>query len=341
MMKRSTCTAILLTLLVLGCGGQDGGPSPSADVQSMRDLLAIYEAQNQRLRERIDQAERQATETEPEEEEVFEQIPIGMTEDWVWHDGRFVPISQVPVEEPQPQAPEGHVYTNWRDHDSPELHDLTDWIVDGPRVELTHVTFGIIDAQRGAYTPWMRGELPENSLYVNNNHVRAKFDEFGYLTVEYSDVRWRGSFVGLTPAGRSVTGNVTLSDFDFSGTNHRGSMRWDPGKAYLALTDMVHEDGTTWGDGDLEYEVGIGKTFSGNTRLHDNSFSHPFRKFDCSRHPSGCNDDSLSIAAGVRDEGYATDDAGQVRGMLFGANHEAMAGTLQRHDLDVAFGGTR
>ena len=51
--------------------------------------------------------------------------------------------------------------------------------------------------------------------------------------------------------------------------------------------------------------------------------------------------DSLQMAAGVREGGYTTRDAGEIRGILFGPQHEAMAGTLERDDLTAAFGGER
>ena len=51
--------------------------------------------------------------------------------------------------------------------------------------------------------------------------------------------------------------------------------------------------------------------------------------------------DSIITGAGVRPEGYATRDEGEVRGLFFGPLHEAMAGTLERDDLTAAFGGQR
>ena len=239
------------------------------------------------------------------------------------------------------------VYLAWDYHESPRWQRFGAWqdTTQDALVELSHATFGVV-LHEGEYVPWMRGELPEESLYANMDVVQRTYDEYGYWTIEWSDFRWRGSLVGYTPNGQSVTGNATLSDFDFGGRRHRGigpngRRGWDPGKAYLTFTDLAYEGGEIWGDGDLEYEVGIGRTFAGGGTLHDNSFSHPFRRFSCSRHPSGCTNDSLSIAAGVRPEGYATTDAGEVRGMLLGPQHEAMAGTLEREDLTAAFGGQR
>ncbi len=172
------------------------------------------------------------------------------------------------------------------------------------------------------------------------------YDEYGYWTAEYSDLRWEGVLVGFTPDGESVAGKATLSDFDFGGRRHRGKgpngpKHWDPGKAYLTFTELAYDNGGIWRDGDLEYEVGIGVTFGDNTTVLNHSFSHPFRRFDCGRSPTGCRSDSFLNGAGVRPEGYSTTDAGEVRGMFFGPKHEAMAGTLERDDLTAAFGGKR
>ena len=83
-----------------------------------------------------------------------------------------------------------------------------------------------------------------------------------------------------------------------------GTMSGDLGFNGLEYWSSVPDDegsGMVWGDGDLAYEV----TFDGIE----------FRR-------SG-------------------GDVGYVKGMLFGDDHEAMGGTLERDDLTAAFGGSR
>ena len=284
-------------------------------------------------------------EVEPNTEVEETPNPYNIPSEWVWHDGRFIPLEDVPVEEEEPVAPASSVYLAWDYHSVPNLHDFGSWADESPlHRDLGHAEFGV-NMRDGEYIPWMRGDLPETSLYANDE-VRRTYDQYGYWTAEYSDLRWEGVLVGFTPEGKSVAGKAALSDFDFGGYEHRGigpeqEYGWDPGKAYLSFTELSYDDDVTWGDGNLEYEVGIGRTFGGGSTAHDNSFSHPFRRFDCTRQVAGCDNSSLSIAAGVRPEGYSTADDGEVRGMFFGPNHEAIAGTLEREDLTAAFGGTR
>ena len=318
--------------------------------QRLQDQLAESERERRRL-----EAEATQPETGPDptsgsdtdaETEAEVPNPYNIPSEWVWHNGQYIPLDEVPVTIPEPEPPAGSIYLAWDYHGRPELHDLGSW-ADGSMVsrDIGHVEFGI-GMRGGQYVPWLRGGLPERSLY-GNNEVRRTYDEYGYWTVEYSDFRWNGELVGITPAGRHVTGKATLSDFDFGGHQHRGKgpdrlRHWDPGKAYLEFTNLAYHDGTTWGDGDLEYEVGIGRTFAGGgSSTLNHSFSHPFRRFDCTRSSTGCANDSPSIAAGVRREGYWSADEGEIRGMFFGPGHEAMAGTLERNDLTAAFGGTR
>ena len=309
-------TILLLALMLAACGG--GGDSisgPQRDLESIVDLEAeresrrleeeqeqsrieAAEAERLRLEAEAAEAERleleaQATEanestsgpeTEAESDTEREEVPnpYNIPSEWVWHDGRFIPLEDVPVEEKHPAAPASSVYLSWDYHSRPNLHDFGSWADESPlHRDLGHAEFGV-GMRDGEYVPWMRGGLSETSLYANDE-VRRTYDEYGYWTAEYNDFRWNGLLVGFTPDGESVAGNATLSDFDFGGYSHRGigperRHGWDPGKAYLHFTELAYDDGTTWGDGDLEYEVGIGKTFGGGATAHDNSFSHPFRR---------------------------------------------------------------
>lgn len=348
--------SILLAFILTACGGGgDNGPD-----QDLSAILNDLEADNQRLQNQLAQAEQERqrreaeanqpqpepeTDVDTEADEVWNPQGI-VDEPWVWHDGRFIPLSQVPVEEAQPEAAGWDVYLPWGYHERPSIETFGPWDdTTTVRGDLSHATFGVT-LRDGAYVPWMQGKLSEHNLYAND-HVQRTYDEYGYFTFEWSDFRWRGFLIGFTPEGQPVTGNATLSDFFFfyDGTNYDGDSRprggWKPGTGYLAFTELAYEDGSMWGDGDLEYEVALGLTLAHSNTPLEQSFSHPYRRFNCSRHPSGCSNDSIIKAAGVRPEGYATTDAGEVRGLLFGPAHEAMAGTLQRDDLTAAFGGER
>ena len=223
----------------------------------------------------------------------------------------------------------------WPDHSIPRHTDLGPWTdpSQGLSMSFGHATFGV----RNDGTPWIHGVIPDTSLYANPE-VRRTYDEYGYWTESFSTARWTGALIGYTPDSRVVTGKATLGDFDFSGRNYQ-SEYWDPGKGRLELTEIQYKDGGAWGDGDLLYWVYLGRTFSGGQPLHNSSFFYPAKNFNCTRHPSGCQDDSLSVAPGG--EGPPGSDEGVIRGLLLGPKHEAMAGTLQRDDLTAAFGGKR
>ena len=93
--------------------------------------------------------------------------PYNIPSEWVWHDGRFIPLEDVPVQEEEPVAPASSVYLAWDYHSVPNLHDLGDWASESPlHVNLGHAEFGV-NMRDGEYIPWMRGDLPETSLYAN------------------------------------------------------------------------------------------------------------------------------------------------------------------------------
>ena len=113
---------------------------------------------------------------------------------------------------------------------------------------------------------------------------------------------WNGRLLGLTPNSSVVAGAAEL-DINLSMLD-----------GTLYLTDLEQWSpradpgaigtGTQWGDGDLVYGV----------LVRDNSFIQ---------------------------DGNIWGDDGIVTGMFMGRMHEAMGGTIERHDLKAAFGGTR
>ena len=115
----------------------------------------------------------------------------------------------------------------------------------------------------------------------------------------FGTVSWNGALLGVTPSAETVAGRarlvVELSTFEGQ-LDLTGLERW----GVKAAPGMVGT-GITWGDGDLEYSIGI----------RGNSF-----------HRMGGDD-------------------GQVAGAFFGAAHEAMGGALERSDLTAEFGGKR
>lgn len=244
-----------------------------------------------------------------------------------------------------PKPGTARTFLPWPDHSSPvptanqgaTPYGLGPWNdpEQGLSMLIGHANFGVRKDADG-FTPWIHGRVPDGSLY-SNDEVRRVYDEYGYYTTEFSKFRWTGALLGYTPDARVVTGKATLGDFDFSGRNYQGGF-WDPGKSRLEFTELQYKGGGAWGDGDLLYWVYLG---SGppSKHIHNSSFFYPARLFSCTRHPDGCNANSLRMAPGG-DPRHGS-DAGVIRGLLLGPKHEAMAGTLQRDDLTAAFGGER
>ena len=77
------------------------------------------------------------------------------------------------------------VYLAWDYHESPRWQRFGAWqdTTQDALVELSHATFGVV-LHEGEYVPWMRGELPEESLYANMDVVQRTYDEYGYWTIE-------------------------------------------------------------------------------------------------------------------------------------------------------------
>jgi len=157
----------------------------------------------------------------------------------------------------------------------------------------THVMGGIaaVDVEFGATVRngigygWAAGPAPSMSLSDNR-------------TLSGS-ASWSGRFLGLTPRAAVVAG---AADMTVSLATMAGGLDFTNLEAWAAnAAPGGIGTGSTWGDGDLEYAIGVqGNVF----------------------HSTG-------------------GDAGTVTGAFFGASHEGMGGALDRHDLSGGFAGTR
>ncbi len=152
------------------------------------------------------------------------------------------------------------------------------------------VSFGVA-FRNGLAQPWAFGPKPASAL--DHNPVLS------------GSASWNGALVGITPTGRGVVSDssLTLDMESLSGE--------------LAFTGMRYEGGGAWGDGDLHYAVrasGAGNTFE----RADAEFVRDGEGFD-----------------------WTGNDLGTVTGAFFGPSHEGMGGVLERHDLSAAFGGKR
>lgn len=158
-----------------------------------------------------------------------------------------------------------------------------------------HAAFGVRFAN-GYAEPWAYGLDPRTNL-VDNRALSGR-------------AKWEGALVGLTPSAASVLGDADIYVFLDSSIGQvlgkramEGSAQFTNLESFPAgTTPGAKGTGTQWGDGDLNYQIGI----VGNT-LFDG--------------PGG--------------------DEGRIAGIFVGRNHEGVAGTLQRDDLTAAFGGTR
>ena len=139
---------------------------------------------------------------------------------------------------------------------------------------VSRVSFGVRHAN-GVAMPWTTGTEPARALADN---IRLQ----GTAT-------WNGGLIGLTPALVGVQGDAEISV----------SLATMDGRA--DFTALEHEDGSTWGDGDLGYTIAVGANY-------------------------------------LRSTGG---DAGTVNGQFYGANHEGVGGSVERADLTGAFGAVR
>ncbi len=152
------------------------------------------------------------------------------------------------------------------------------------------VVFGVA-FRNGLAQPWAFGPKPAGA-------ARSQPAPSGSAT-------WNGALVGITPSGRGITGDSSLT-FDL-----------DSLLGELAFTGMSDEGGRRWGDGDLHYAVTAAG--AGNT----------FKRADAEFVKDGAGYD------------WTGKDLGTVTGAFFGPSHEGMGGVLERHDLSAAFGGER
>ena len=146
------------------------------------------------------------------------------------------------------------------------------------------VEFGAT-VRNGVGYGWASGPAPSMSLADNDT-----------LTGSAS---WSGRFLGLTPQAAVVAGDADLT---VTLATMAGELEFSDLESWAAnAAPGATDSGSTWGDGDLEYQISVsGSAF----------------------HSTG-------------------GDAGTVTGAFFGSAHEGMGGTLERADLSGGFGGTR
>lgn len=258
---------LAMALTVTACGGGGADLSLQSDLEAEREARLAAEAELRR-REGIAElnAERERLRKEKAEADVARlnaeakrQAAEQARKEREAEAARQARIESIRREREEAAKPK--TYLPWPDHSPPVHTDLGPWKdpSQGLSMVIGHTAFGVRRGTDG-FTPWIHGRIPDTSLYANSE-VRRVYDEHGYWTHSFSTVRWTGSLVGYTTDSRTVTGRVTLGDFDFSGRNYQEV--WDPGKSRLEFTGLRYEDGGTWGDGDLLYYVKIGKTFHG------------------------------------------------------------------------------
>ena len=150
------------------------------------------------------------------------------------------------------------------------------------RGDLNGLAFGA-SLRNGLVRPWAAGPRPGIDLEDNAGLSGS--------------VSWEGRLLGLTPGGDSVAG---AADMTIDLGTLRGDLEFTDLQSWAGAPGTVGT-GATWGDGGLEYTVGVlGNLFA-------------------------------------RTGG----DEGLISGAFFGGGHEGMAGMLERDDLSAGFAGTR
>lgn len=148
--------------------------------------------------------------------------------------------------------------------------------------------------RNGLGKPWAYGQVPATRLQDNpdlSGQQRAT---------------WRGSLLGFTGAGRTVSGDAEIG---INLPRLRGSADFTALESWAPETHPgAPGSGRRWGDGDLGYTIAV-KTEAGTETFVS------------------------TFAAG--------DDPGVVTGAFVGTAHEGAAGVLEHPDLSAAFGATR
>ena len=162
--------------------------------------------------------------------------------------------------------------------------DLGPWDDESMHVrgDLGDLAFGA-SSRNGHVRPWALGPRPGIDL-ADNDALTGK-------------ASWAGSLLGLTPSGDSVAGASAMT-IDLA--TLRGDLEFTGLESWAGAPGTVGT-GAMWGDGDLEYRIGV----------RGNLF------------------------------GRIGGDEGRITGAFFGAGHEGMAGTLTRDDLAAGFAGAR
>ncbi len=162
--------------------------------------------------------------------------------------------------------------------------DLGPWEDESMHVrgDLNGLAFGA-SLRNGLVRPWAAGPRPGTDLEGNAGLSGS--------------ASWEGRLLGLTPDRDSVAG---AADMTIDLGTLRGDLEFTELESWAGPPGTVGT-GAAWGDGDLEYRVGVlGNLFA-------------------------------------RTGG----DEGLISGAFFGGGHEGMAGMLERDDLSAGFAGTR
>ena len=146
----------------------------------------------------------------------------------------------------------------------------------------------------GLGKPWAYGQVPATRLQDNPG-----------LTGQQT-ATWRGSLLGFTGAGRTVSGDAEIG---IHLRHLRGNADFTALESWASETHPgAPGSGRLWGDGDLGYTIEV------RTEAGTEAFVSTF-------------------AAG--------DDPGVVTGAFVGTAHEGAAGVLEHPDLSAAFGAAR
>ncbi len=161
------------------------------------------------------------------------------------------------------------------------------------RMDVGTLQFGAA-YRNGLGKPWAYGQAPGTRLQ----------DSPGLSGQQRAT--WRGSLLGFTGAGRTVSGDAEI------GINLRhlqGNADFTSLESWSPETHPgAQGSGRRWGDGDLGYTIAV--TTEAGTEMFVSTFA-------------------------------AGDDPGVVTGAFVGNAHEGAAGVLEHPDLSAAFGATR